>query len=227
MTQGITGISQTTFGHAQASTDASQVGRDEFLKLLTMQLKSQNPLKPYDNQEFASQLAQFSQLEQLSDIRSLMEDQAKSNAFLSQTISNTALPGMLGKTAKAISDRVHFDGEYPAAMGYTLQQGAASGELVIYDTNGSVVRSVDLDSLDLTAGEHTYMWDGEDDAGDICDEGTYFFEIRGKDGSGAEINAQTFTRGEIESVRFKSEGTVLVIDGMEVALENVTDITTS
>jgi flagellar basal-body rod modification protein FlgD len=45
------------------------VGKDAFLQLLVAQIKNQNPLNPADGVEFLSQLAQFSQLEQLINIR--------------------------------------------------------------------------------------------------------------------------------------------------------------
>ena len=48
----------------------SALGKDDFLNLLITQLKYQDPLNPTDNTEFAAQLAQFSALEQMSDINS-------------------------------------------------------------------------------------------------------------------------------------------------------------
>ena len=45
------------------------LGKETFLKLLVAQLKNQNPLNPADGMEFVSQLAQFSQLEQIMEIR--------------------------------------------------------------------------------------------------------------------------------------------------------------
>jgi flagellar basal-body rod modification protein FlgD len=49
------------------------VGKDDFLKLLVAQIKNQNPLNPADGIQFLSQLAQFSQLEQLLYIRQALE----------------------------------------------------------------------------------------------------------------------------------------------------------
>lgn len=49
------------------------VGKDDFLKLLVAQIKNQNPLNPADGIQFLSQLAQFSQLEQLLYIRQAVE----------------------------------------------------------------------------------------------------------------------------------------------------------
>jgi flagellar basal-body rod modification protein FlgD len=49
------------------------VNKDDFLKLLVAQIKNQNPLNPADGIEFLSQLAQFSQLEQLLYIREALE----------------------------------------------------------------------------------------------------------------------------------------------------------
>lgn len=48
-------------GSGSASTN---IGIEDFLKILTAQLNNQDPLKPVDNQEFVAQIAQFANLEQ-------------------------------------------------------------------------------------------------------------------------------------------------------------------
>lgn len=48
---------------------AEALGRDAFLSLLVTQLQHQNPLEPQADGEFLAQLAQFSSLEQLQEIK--------------------------------------------------------------------------------------------------------------------------------------------------------------
>lgn len=226
-TSEITGSSLTGGNLTNATSKSGVVSQDEFLKLLTYQLRSQNPLNPMDNQEFAAQLAQFSQLEQLTSIRSLMDEQVQSNYLLSQTISNSALPGLLGKTAKASSDKLYFDGEKPASLGYNLPSNASSGEIVIKDSLGKEVNSFELYEMDLTRGDHDLTWNGQDEDGSALESGEYYFEVKALDATGKRMSADTYTYGNIQSVRFKSEGTMLLLNGIEVALENVLDISTS
>ena len=45
-----------------------QMGKDEFLKLLTVQLSKQDPLSPMKNTEFIAQMAQFTSLEQIKNL---------------------------------------------------------------------------------------------------------------------------------------------------------------
>ena len=52
-----------------ATASASDIQMD-YMKLLVTQLQNQNPLEPLDNQQMASQLAQFSQLQQLESMNS-------------------------------------------------------------------------------------------------------------------------------------------------------------
>lgn len=69
-------ITQTTPTDSQSlptSDGPKPLGQSDFLKLLVTQLQHQDPLKPVENQDFIAQTAQFSQLEQMSKLVSLME----------------------------------------------------------------------------------------------------------------------------------------------------------
>jgi flagellar basal-body rod modification protein FlgD len=58
---------------AELPKRADQMGRDAFLRLLTTQLAHQDPTAPQDNGEFIAQLAQFSSLEQLTQIQQTLD----------------------------------------------------------------------------------------------------------------------------------------------------------
>jgi len=68
----------TTSTTLQSSNKAEQQ-KSQFLKLLVAQLKGQNPLDPKDGTEFVSQLAQFSSVEELVNIRTLLEGISKNS----------------------------------------------------------------------------------------------------------------------------------------------------
>ena len=58
-------------------SDPAKDKQNEFLLLLVAQLKGQNPLNPIDGTQFVSQLAQFSSLEELTKIRTSMDEVQK------------------------------------------------------------------------------------------------------------------------------------------------------
>jgi flagellar basal-body rod modification protein FlgD len=69
---GTSGTAPTSTGSAPPPR-AEALGRDAFLRLLTTQLAHQDPLKPQSDTEFIAQLAQFSSLEQLTDMRATLD----------------------------------------------------------------------------------------------------------------------------------------------------------
>ena len=60
---------------AEKRQPSSQLGKDDFLKLLVGQLRHQDPLDPLKDQEFMGQMAQFSQLEQMTNVASVTQSQ--------------------------------------------------------------------------------------------------------------------------------------------------------
>jgi flagellar basal-body rod modification protein FlgD len=68
-TTGTTGPGVNNNENAPARPNEALAGKDAFLQLLVAQLQNQDPLNPADGMEFLSQLAQFSELEQLIGIR--------------------------------------------------------------------------------------------------------------------------------------------------------------
>ncbi len=58
----------------QVTTSKAEEQKSQFLQLLVAQMQSQDPLNPMDGTQFVAQLAQFSSLEELINIREVMED---------------------------------------------------------------------------------------------------------------------------------------------------------
>ena len=202
----------------------SKLGKDEFLKLLTFQLKAQNPLKPYDNQEFAAQLAQFSQLEQLTDIRALLEEQKNSNNLFAQSLTNSAIPGLLGKTAIIAGNTLNLENTEKANIGFNVPMNYDNGYIRIYDNNGILVRTMEIDKQHLTKGKQIVEWDGTDENGNNVSSGNYSFDVVLIDNKGTSTNAESFTMGKISAVRFNQDGTYLIINDTEIPFNRITEI---
>jgi flagellar basal-body rod modification protein FlgD len=69
-------LNATAVGNAQAQTKPSgEMGKDDFLKLLVGQLRHQDPMNPMEDKDFMGQMAQFSQLEQMTNVASTLRNE--------------------------------------------------------------------------------------------------------------------------------------------------------
>jgi len=100
---GITGAQSTQGGTSPAAGAAKSMGKDDFLKLFTTQLRAQDPLNPMDSSAFTAQLAQFSSLEQLTNINTQLTDLLQ----FQNSLQNTMATGMIGKQVKTTDAQIH------------------------------------------------------------------------------------------------------------------------
>src|SRR5690349_14870224 len=97
------------------------MGRDDFLKLLIAQLQNQDPLKPLDNQEFATQLATFNSLDQLIGINQKLDSLAQQQ----QLVGQLGAASLIGKEIIADGNQVTLAAGQSAAIGYAVDAAAA------------------------------------------------------------------------------------------------------
>src|ERR1043165_4735722 len=91
---------------ALASTAApgGAMGKDAFMKMLIAQLQNQDPMNPLQGDQMASQLAQFSSLEQLQQINANLAGQQTSSGTLLGAVQSSAAINTIGHTVVAIGD---------------------------------------------------------------------------------------------------------------------------
>ena len=114
----------------QAQSTAQQLGEDAFLKLLTVQLKNQDPLKPMDDTQTIAQLAQFTQVQSTNELKNSFEK------FQSQ-FGITQSAGFLGQKVSAqVNDGA---GNQLTVIGTVKSIAVQNGQplLSLVDANGN------------------------------------------------------------------------------------------
>jgi flagellar basal-body rod modification protein FlgD len=215
-------ISETSLSAASptyATASSSTLGKDDFLKLLVEQLKNQDPMNPLDGTEFASQLAQFSSVEQLTNMNSNLEASVTTNQLMAQSIGNSLATTMIGREIKAAGNTLKWDGETKVKFGYVLDTAATNATVRIYDAKGQLVQ--EIEGAGILEGENWLTWDGNEG---VQPEGDYTFKVDAKDADGKSVAATGVTMGTITGVRFTASGTVFLIDGVEVPVANILEI---
>ncbi len=193
---------------------------NNFLTLLTTQLKNQDPLSPMDSTQFTQQLVAFTGVEQ----------QINGNAKLDQLIALgkgdqlTAAAGFIGSDVQATSSSaaIYSDGT-ATSIGFTLPSDASLAAMSIYDSSGNAVRT---GAVPTTQGSHVVSWDGKNDEGTALPAGTYSFSVQAIDANQLPISGITTSiLGKVTNVSTDSSNAVqLTLGSVVVPLTAVTSI---
>ena len=109
---------------ADTNNSTSNMGKNEFLKLLTIQLSKQDPLSPMKNTEFISQMAQFSALEQMTKVNKSIDE-------MGAEIKKLHSDNLLGKEVAFVSGETGAAGKGIASE--TWQENGATKFLINKD----------------------------------------------------------------------------------------------
>ncbi|CAB1370540.1 flagellar hook assembly protein FlgD [Denitratisoma oestradiolicum] len=190
-------------GSGSSTSNKSQISESQnrFLKLLTTQLKNQDPMNPLDNAQMTSQMAQISTVDGIERLNATLQ-KLISNSADSQAMQAAALVGhgvLVPGSGMDMAKGMAFGG---------VELGSAADQVTvtIKDANGIPVRTLQLGGMD--AGSHSFQWDGKANSGADAADGAYTISvtaIRGAD----KVTASALSVGLVSSVERTAAGVVL------------------
>ncbi len=142
-----------------------------FLTLFTTQLKNQNPLDPVKNEAFVAQLAQFSQLEATTSMKTSLESMVQSM----QGDKMLAGASMIGRKVAVPNAPAMLLGGQPVQASVDLPNGADGVQLQVLDSTGQVVRKTIFGAQ--PSGSMKLAWDGMSDSGASMPDGSYTMQV--------------------------------------------------
>ncbi len=226
-------------------TVTSELGKDEFLKLFIARLQNQDPLSPSEDGEFIAELAQFSSLEQmtnindtlasgmglaeyleplgkLDEIKELLSGGQDANLLGAQTINNMMAANLIDRNVVWQSNQITLPSSGDVEIHYALETAADSVVTSIYNSEGNIVRV--LSSGGENAGTHTFKWDGKDSNGDRLPSDNYGYQVLAVDSSGEQWNPGVSFKGKVDGVKYFEGQPYLDIGGVLVSLADVQEI---
>ena len=218
MITGLTPLPSETVSTATNVAGGQALGKDDFLQLLVAQLQAQDPLDPQSAEDFSAQLAQFSALEQMTNVNTNLEQIQK----FEQAVNNSSLVNLIGKNVDSPGNRIDFNSGDVKTLNFSLDDAAAQIEVNIFDSAGKKVTSLTL--ADLTAGSNQIIWNGKDGEGNSVSPGAYTYEVKAENINGDEIGAQTFISGKITDVTFEEDGAFALINGQKISVSEISRV---
>lgn len=188
---------------------------DQFLQLLTTQLKNQSPLDPLDTNQFTQQLVQFASVEQ----------QIKTNDNLSSLLV-TSKTSNLNNALSFVGAKVTADGTTSSLKDgkatWNLETSrAGNATITVLDANGNQVFQT---TRTLTAGKQSFEWDGTKANGQAGAEGQYTIVVAAKDATGQTMTVKSEIEGIVDGVDVTGETPILQIGSIFLPVTSVKSI---
>src|SRR5438445_604855 len=125
--------------------------------------------------------------------------------------------GYLGKKVSVTNGNASLTGG-AANWSYTLANASASTQLTISDTNG---RNVFAGNGLMTAGNHTFTWDGKDNNGNQLPDGTYKLTVTAADSNNNSVTSSVASAGTVTQIDMTASPPKLIVGNMEVSLSDI------
>ena len=213
----LSGLGLTAYSPTSTTQGNNELGQEDFLRLLTTQLTTQDPTNPVENEDFVAQMAQFSTLTGIEELTSSFES-------LSQTLlQGQALEAasLVGKSVLIPSSKMELSEGQGASGAVELSASTTQAKVDVYDGSGQLVRSLDLGAL--SAGLQEFEWDGTLEDGSAAPAGSYEFKVTAQL-NGATEALTTDLNGQVTSVSADSAGAGLMLSVQGIGSVTFSDV---
>lgn len=207
---------QSGLKKAQSKQNADALGIEDFLKLMTTQLKNQDPMKPLEGTEFVSQLAQF------GSVSGIQKMQGSIDSLSTSLRANQALNGatLVGREVLARADGFTYTSGVAVTGEAEVPAGATSLQIRIKDSSGAVVRTMETAPI---TGTNRFSWDGLRTDGTAAAAGDYEIEAIVTSG-GKNVSADVLMAGKVASVTLDATGTNLTLNTTALGAVKMADV---
>lgn len=189
---------------SKSKTDG--MGQADFLRLMTEQMKNQDPLNPLKGNEFLGQLAQFSTVQGIENMQQAMSAMAS----VMENDQSLRAASLVGRDALVEVDKVKL-AEGAGANGEIVAAHSGPVQLEVVGAGGQVVRRISVEAAG--AGPVQFAWDGKDGDGNALPAGTYTFRASSGSGDSSEALGVRMA-ARIDSVSIEPTGLVLNLAGL-------------
>ncbi len=205
----------TTREYAGANKNTT-LDKDDFLKLFMTQLRYQDPTQPLDIFQMSQQLAQFSTVEQLYNIK---EELADIKGLLGES-SYAQMASLIGKDIEASGNTLELKDGRAGLITLDLDK-KADVTVDIFDGDGNLIKVLNLPNQE--PGKFNVFWDGTAADGAQVPDGTYQFFATAADGNNNSVKVRSRIAGTVEGVKKTGNDTYLILSGGDalVNLKNV------
>lgn len=209
-------------GNPTPTGAAKEIGKDDFLRLFVTKLRHQDPLSPMDDGAFIAQLAEFSSLEQLTNLNENIEASLRWDVLNNQTINNSVAAQLIGNEVVANLSELRLTDENEPKLSFELSEFASSIEINIVDASGDTIRTIK--KSELPSGRNEVIWDGKTDDGERAPSGSYSVNLTSVDANGETFDTSLSIAGIVTGVVYRGGIAFLKLEGAEVALGDVQEI---
>jgi len=188
---------------------------NEFLQLLTTQLKNQNPLDPLDTNQFTQQLVEFSGVEQQIN----MNSQLTTLIGLQQTAQSAQAASFVGATV-AVSGTTSQMTNSQATWNYSVTS-PATASVTITNASGQTVFT---QTGTVQPGAQQFTWNGIGNNGQQWPDGAYTLAITATGANGQSVAVSTQVQGVVSSVDLTKNPPVLTVGGQNFTLSQIQSV---
>ena len=209
-------------GQQRQTGSMQSLGKDDFLQLMITKLQHQDPLSPMEDADFIAQLAQFSSLEQMSNISDGIEASNQWSFLQMQSLNNVMASGLIGKEVTADFSGAYLDATNQPVISYTLSKPASELEFEVRNETGDLIATLTVDNAEVGPG--SIKWNGQDTLGNRAPEGYYTITARATEASGSTFTPALSLTGIVTTITYRDGAAFVKVNGTEVALGDIRSV---